>query len=111
MVFRNEPITAHSPSAPVALQVTVAVEATALALQLSLQNRLDGEIYVEQYLPSETAAPQRGGYVYLHQDGRLLLYFGTVPNPSLLPGGPRGTIARPPSNVAWPDTSRPATTA
>jgi hypothetical protein len=63
------------------LHVSQAVDAHHLTLDLSFRNRLDVDIYVEQFLPSRTWPPERGGYVYAHRDGMLLVYFGTVPNP------------------------------
>jgi hypothetical protein len=53
----------------------------ALTIELVLRNQLDVDVYVDQFLPTRTWPPVRGGYVYVHRDNLLVLYFGTVPNP------------------------------
>jgi len=53
----------------------------ALTIELALRNPLDVDVYVDQFLPTRAWPPVRGGYVYVHRDNLLVLYFGTVPNP------------------------------
>jgi hypothetical protein len=67
------------------LQLTAVVENNALNVEFALRNPLDVDVYLDQFEPTRTWPPVRGGYVYVHREDRLLvLYFGTVPNPPRL---------------------------